>query len=81
MTQDGDDEGVLRLRLPTPHEAEAICDILGVRKRTKFDPEQLVHRRSLMARARSTKDGQTRPSRYPSGYRGASADFNEEPAE
>ena len=56
VTQDGDDEGVLRLqRLPTPHEAEAIRDILGVRKRMEFDPEQLEHRRTLMARARSAE--------------------------
>jgi hypothetical protein len=56
VTQDCDDEGVLRLhRLPTPHEAEAIRDILGVRKRMKFDPEQLEHRRTLMARARSAQ--------------------------
>ena len=56
VTQDCDDEGVLRLhRLPTPHEAEAIRDILGVRKRMEFDPEQLEHRRTLMARARSAQ--------------------------
>ena len=56
VTQDGDDEGVLRLqRLPTPHEAEAIRDIVGVRKRKEFDPVQLEHRRTLMARARSAQ--------------------------
>jgi hypothetical protein len=56
VTQDGDDEGVLRLhRLPTPHEAEAIRGILGVRKRMKFDLEQLEHRRTLMTRARSAQ--------------------------
>ena len=34
VTQDGDDEGVLRLhRLPTPDEAAVIREVLGIRKR------------------------------------------------
>jgi hypothetical protein len=56
VTQDCDDEGCLRLgQLPTPEQAEFIRDILGVRKRMEFDPEQLEHRRTLMARARSAQ--------------------------
>jgi hypothetical protein len=56
VTQDGEDEGCLRLhQLPTPEQAEVIRDILGVRKRMEFDPEQLEHRRTLMARARSAQ--------------------------
>ena len=34
VTQDGDDEGIVRLdRLPTPAEAEAIRDLIGIRRR------------------------------------------------
>ena len=34
MSQDGDDEGTLRLdRLPTAAEAELIRDLIGIRKR------------------------------------------------
>jgi hypothetical protein len=34
VTQDGDDEGIVRLdRLPTPAEAESIRDLIGIRKR------------------------------------------------
>jgi hypothetical protein len=40
LTQDGDDEGCLRLdHLPTPAEAEAIRDSLGIRKRRTVSPE------------------------------------------
>jgi hypothetical protein len=41
LMQDGDDEGCLRLdRLPTPVEAEAIRDVLGIqRKRHYQSPE------------------------------------------
>jgi hypothetical protein len=53
---DCDGEGTVRLhQLPTPKQAEVIRDILGVRKRMEFDPEQLEHRRTLMARARSAQ--------------------------
>jgi hypothetical protein len=49
-TQDGDDEGCLRLhRLPTADQAEVIRDILGIRKRVEYSPETLEQRRSLMA--------------------------------
>ena len=48
-TQDGDDEGCLRLlRLPTDAEATAIRQVLGIRKRTVFAPAELERRRTLM---------------------------------
>ena len=43
VTQDGDDEGILRLdRLPTPAEAEAIRDVIGIRRRRHVSPEARV---------------------------------------
>src|SRR5262245_11874809 len=49
LTQDGDDEGTLRLhRLPTDAEATLIRDILGIRKRTEFSPEDQERRRASM---------------------------------
>jgi hypothetical protein len=40
VTQDGDDEGCLYLdRLPVPHEAVAIRDALGIRKRRSLSDE------------------------------------------
>jgi hypothetical protein len=43
VTQDGDDEGILRLdRLPTPAEAEAIRDVIGIRRRRQLSPEARV---------------------------------------
>ena len=42
VTQDGDDEGIIRLdRLPLPAEAEAIRDLIGIRKRRHMTPEAL----------------------------------------
>jgi hypothetical protein len=81
VTQDGDDEGVLRLhRLPTPDEAEAIRDILGVRKRMEFDPEQLEHRRTLMARARSVQGRANATVPLPDTHPGSNADFTPQSA-
>jgi hypothetical protein len=40
VTQDGDDEGIVRLdRLPTPAEAESIRDLIGIRRRRQLSPE------------------------------------------
>ena len=51
VTQDGDEEGCLRLhRLSTPGEAAVIRDVLGVRKRVELGPEELERRRALMKR-------------------------------
>ena len=37
MTQDGDNEGCLRLRqLPTPEQASVIRDVLGIHKRQEI---------------------------------------------
>lgn len=48
VTQDGDDEGCLRLhRLPTAAQAEVIRDVLGIRKRTELAPDELERRRAL----------------------------------
>jgi len=45
VTQDGDSEGCLRLhRLPTPAEAEIVREILGIRKRVEYSPEELARR-------------------------------------
>src|SRR5262249_5436729 len=51
LCQDGDDEGTLRLhRLPTAAEATLIRDILGIRKRMGFAPEDLERRRASMTK-------------------------------
>ena len=51
LCQDGDDEGTLRLhRLPTDAEATVIRDVLGIRKRTEFGPEDLERRRASMTK-------------------------------
>jgi len=50
VTQDGDDEGCLRLHeLPTPHQAAAIRTALGIRKRVEYAPEELERRRASIA--------------------------------
>ncbi len=52
VTQDGDDEGCLRLfRLPTPHEAALIREVMGLRKRVEYIPDALQRKRASMARA------------------------------
>jgi hypothetical protein len=46
VTQNGDDEGCLRLdRLPTSSEAEIIRDVLRIRKRVAFSEAELARRR------------------------------------
>jgi hypothetical protein len=48
VTQDGDDEGCLRLfNLPTPDQAEVIRDILGIQKRREVSAEVLERLRSF----------------------------------
>jgi hypothetical protein len=50
VTQDGWDEGCLRLHhLPTPDQAEALRDILGLRKRTEYSAEHLEALRARTA--------------------------------
>ncbi len=52
LTQDGDDEGCLRLfHLPSPAEAILIRDVMGLRKRVAYAPETLDRKRASMARA------------------------------
>jgi hypothetical protein len=52
VTQDGSTEGCLRLlQLPTSEQAAVIRDVLGIRKRTEFTPEDLERRRASMSRA------------------------------
>jgi len=49
-TQDGEDEGCLRLRtLPTPEQAAVLRDMLGIRKRLEFAPETLERLRARTA--------------------------------
>jgi hypothetical protein len=51
VTQDGDDEGCLRLhQLPTVAQATVIRDALGIRKRVEFGAEDLERRRASMKR-------------------------------
>jgi hypothetical protein len=48
LTQDGDQEGCFRLhRLPTAAEAETIRDIIGIRKRVDYTPEELARRQEV----------------------------------
>ena len=52
VTQDGDDEGCLRLlELPTSEQAVVIRDVLKLRKRVAYSPETLERKRASMARA------------------------------
>jgi hypothetical protein len=51
VTQDGDDEGCLRLhQLPTPDQATLVREELGIRKRIEFAPADLERRRASMSR-------------------------------
>jgi hypothetical protein len=53
ILNDGDGEGMLFLdRLPTPEEAEAIRDKLGIRKRTEYSEETLARKRAAILKAR-----------------------------
>ena len=48
VTQDGDDEGCLRLfHLPSPQEAVVIRDVMGLRKRVAYAPDTLRPQASL----------------------------------
>jgi hypothetical protein len=52
VTQDGDDEGCLRLfHLPSPQEAVVIRDVMGLRKRVEYAPDALERKRASMAKA------------------------------
>ena len=52
VTQEGDEEGCLRLfALPTPHEAVAIREVMGLRKRVAYAPDALERKRASMAKA------------------------------
>jgi hypothetical protein len=54
VTQEGDDEGVLRLdRLPTPAEAEAIRDVIGIRRRRHLTAEALARLEQMRAALKS----------------------------
>lgn len=55
VTQDGSTEGCLRLhQLPTHEQATVIRDVLGVRKRMEFTPDDLERRRASMTRLAPT---------------------------
>jgi|SRR6516162_9872282 len=50
VTQDGDDEGCLKLHtLPTPEQAAVIRDVLGIRKRIELAPDTLERLRARTA--------------------------------
>src|SRR5262249_23501188 len=62
VTQDGDEEGVVRMfGLPTPEQAAALRQVLGLRKRVAYWIEELAarrHRALALDRSRaSTKTG------------------------
>jgi hypothetical protein len=53
LTQDGDDEGCFRLdRLPSPHEAAAIREAIGIRKRRHLSDDAKAKARSAAECAR-----------------------------
>jgi hypothetical protein len=53
VTQDGDDEGCLRLSgLPSSEQAATIRDILGIRKRVAYSDEVLAAKVAAAARLR-----------------------------
>jgi hypothetical protein len=60
VTQDGDDEGIIRLdRLPTPAEADAIRDLIGIKKRRRVSESALANLaagRALLNRQLLTAD-------------------------
>lgn len=50
LSQDGDDEGVLKLeRMPTPAEAKTIRAVIGLRPRTKLTEQQRAELRDRLA--------------------------------
>jgi hypothetical protein len=52
VTQNGDDEGVVRLHgLPSPEQAAAIRSILSIPKRVAYSPEVLAAKRERIASA------------------------------
>jgi hypothetical protein len=52
VTQNGDDEGVLRLHgLPSPEQAAAIRSTLGIPKRVAYSPKVLAAKRERLASA------------------------------
>jgi hypothetical protein len=56
VTQDGDEGGCLRLHtLPTPAQAAVIRDVLGIRKRVEYAPDELARRveRARMVRSQT----------------------------
>ncbi|HWW37153.1 MAG TPA: hypothetical protein VNZ23_18195 [Xanthobacteraceae bacterium] len=62
ITQDGDWEGCLRLdRLPNLKEAEAIRDVLGIRKRRHLSAEEKESRSINLSIARSVAKSAKRP--------------------
>jgi hypothetical protein len=55
-SQDGDDEGVLRLeKLPTSKEAKVIREVVGVRKRPTFSLETLEQKRASIGKASAAR--------------------------
>ncbi len=62
ITQDGDEEGCLRLcRLPTPQEAVVIREVTGLRRRVAYAPDALERKRASMARALSARESARTP--------------------
>jgi hypothetical protein len=58
VSQNGDTEGCLRLMgLPTVEQAEAIREVLGIRKRMAKSPEAIAAERVRLARTRSAAGG------------------------
>jgi hypothetical protein len=54
ITQDGDDEGALRLdHLPAQHQADLIREAIGVRRKRSMSPAALQQARSALEQARA----------------------------
>jgi hypothetical protein len=63
VTQDGEEEGCLRLsRLPTPDQAEAIRDALGVQKRREISAGVLERLRSFSFERKSRSEPVLEPN-------------------
>jgi hypothetical protein len=57
VTQDGEDEGILRLdRLPTAAEAEIIRKVIGIKQRRHIAPEVAAKLGERLASARATQE-------------------------
>ena len=85
VTQDGDEEGCLRLlHLPTPEESALVRDVIGLRKRIEYAPDALERKRASMAKAglaRGAARGALADVAMPAGVNGDSPSEGSPPVE